>query len=101
MATRGESTQMFLSMFEGYSRSSEGTLHSFIRIHIIGVHCLETFVEIPRSLGYSQLCVWPAGGEKPPKSFAWLTGAGIYYGHLDFGSDQVLVEPRLIPYPNM
>ncbi|XP_065901474.1 vacuolar protein sorting-associated protein 18 homolog [Dysidea avara] len=81
MATRGESTQMFLSMFEGYLRSSQ-----------------ETFVEIPRSLGYSQLCVWPAGGEKPPKTFAWLTGAGIYYGHLDFGSDQVIVEPRLIPY---
>lgn len=63
--------------------------------------CAEKFVEIPRSLGYSQLCVWPAGGEKPPKSFAWLTGAGIYYGQLDFTDpDQVFVEPRLISYPS-
>ena len=64
------------------------------------MHCLEKFVEIPRSLGYSQLCVWPAGGEKPPKSFAWMTGAGIYYGNLDFNSEQLLVDTRLIPYPS-
>ena len=66
---------------------------------ITGVNCLETFVEVIYSLGYSQLCVWPAGGEKPPETFAWLTGVGIYYGHLDFESDKVLVEPRVIPYP--
>ena len=64
------------------------------------MYCLEKFVEIPRSLGYSQLCVWPVGGEKPPKSFAWMTGAGIYYGNLDFNSEQLLVDTRLIPYPS-
>lgn len=64
------------------------------------MHCLEKFVEIPRSLGYSQLCMWPAGGEKPPKSFAWMTGAGIYYGYIDFNSEQLLVDTRLISYPS-
>ena len=43
--------------------------------------------------------MWPAGGEKPPKSFAWMTGAGIFYGYLDFTSEQLLVDTRLIPYP--
>lgn len=64
------------------------------------MHHLEHFTEIPGSLGYSHLCVWPAGGEKPPKSFAWMIGAGIYYGNLDFSSEQMLIDCRLIRYPN-
>ena len=61
------------------------------------------FLEIPGSLQDSQLSVWPATPKKSPKAFAWLTGAGVYYGNMTFGDhgpgESLFVEKNLIPYP--
>lgn len=58
------------------------------------------FLEIPGSLKDSSLCVWPT--RSPPRSLAWLTGAGVYYVTLSLGRQQagesVFVEKSLIPY---
>lgn len=59
------------------------------------------FLEIPGSLKDSQLHVWPNYPNRP-KSFAWLTGAGVYYGQLGFGDhepgESLFLEKELIPY---
>ncbi len=66
------------------------------------------FVELPGSLGYSELRFYRpfAGMDKPsvPDSFAWLTAAGVYYGGLSFGSqsapgDRVVEEGNLLDPP--
>lgn len=60
------------------------------------------FLEIPGNLTNSQLHVWPSQHSGTPKAFAWLTGAGIYYGTLGFGDhepgESLFVEKTLIPY---
>lgn len=44
--------------------------------------------------------MWPT--RSTPQSFAWLTGAGIYYGSLGFGDhkpgESLFLEKTLIPY---
>lgn len=60
------------------------------------------FLEIPGSLKESQLHVWPSHPDKTPQFFAWLTGAGVYYGKLEFEDqkpgDSLFSEKNLIPY---
>jgi hypothetical protein len=60
------------------------------------------FLEIPGTLRESQLQLWPAKPNTIPLSFAWLTGAGIYYGQLGFGDhmpgESLFIEKTLIPY---
>ena len=60
------------------------------------------FVEIPGSLKDSQLHVWPSHPDKCPQFFAWLTGAGIFHGKLEFEDQKpggsLLSEKTLIPY---
>ena len=50
----------------------------------------------------SQLHVWPAHPDKSPRVFGWMTGAGVYYGRLEFENqkpgDTLIVEKELIPY---
>ncbi len=62
------------------------------------------FQEIPGVLKDSKLCLWPQKQHRLPSSFAWLTGAGVYYGTLAFGSQEpgesVFIEKNLIPYPS-
>ena len=59
------------------------------------------FLEIPGSLKDSQLHVWPSYPSRP-ESFAWLTGAGVYYGQLGFGDhepgESLFLDKVLIPY---
>ena len=60
------------------------------------------FLEIPGNLKDSQLHIWPSQPGRLPQSFAWLTGAGVYYGGLGFGDhkpgESVFLEKTLIPY---
>ena len=64
--------------------------------------CSVQFLEIPGNLKDSQLHVWPSQYKAVPKAFAWLTGAGIYYGKLGFGDheagESLFLEKTLIPY---
>ena len=68
-------------------------------IHVSCV-CVAQFLEIPGNLKDSQLHVWPA--RSTPRSFAWLTGAGVYYATLGFGDhkpgESLFVDKSLIPY---
>ena len=63
---------------------------------------LVPFLEIPGSMKESQLHVWPAHPDKTPRIFGWLTGAGVYYGTLEFEDqkcgDTLFAEKALIPY---
>lgn len=60
------------------------------------------FLEIPGTLKDSQLHVWPSHPDKSPQFFAWLTGAGIYHGKLEFEDQKpggsLFSEKTLIPY---
>lgn len=66
------------------------------------VFCIVPFTEIPGTLKESQLHVWPSHPDKTPQYFAWLTGAGIYHGKLEFEDQKVggslFSENTLIPY---
>ncbi|PWN40101.1 hypothetical protein IE81DRAFT_325904 [Ceraceosorus guamensis] len=59
--------------------------------------------ELPGDLPYSELHTWGADIRKAPKSLAWLTGPGVYYGRLlfveDSSDESVLVSANLLPYP--
>ncbi|KAG0051168.1 hypothetical protein BGZ83_004029 [Gryganskiella cystojenkinii] len=65
------------------------------------------FSELPGDLPYSELHFFSPFQETQPqstaKTFAWLTGPGIYHGNLVFGSqgagDSVIDTPQLLPYP--
>lgn len=69
----------------------------------LSLSLLVQFQEIPGSLKDSKLCVWPLYSRDPPSSFAWLTGAGVYYSTLAFGDQEpgetLFIEKNLIPYP--
>ena len=68
--------------------------------NLVGVVLTAQFLEIPGNLKDSQLHVWPT--RSTPRAFAWLTGAGIYYGNLCFGDhkpgESLFLEKTLIPY---
>ncbi|KAF9994787.1 hypothetical protein BGZ65_009573, partial [Modicella reniformis] len=65
------------------------------------------FSELPGDLPYSELHFFSPYQDLQyqgvAKTFAWLTGAGIYHGNLVFGSqnigDSVIDTPQLLPYP--
>ncbi|KAG0029033.1 hypothetical protein BGZ81_004192 [Podila clonocystis] len=65
------------------------------------------FSELPGDLPYSQLHFFSPFQDLQyqgvAKTFAWLTGPGIYHGNLVFGSqntgDSVIDTPQLLPYP--
>ncbi|KAG0252035.1 hypothetical protein BG011_007258 [Mortierella polycephala] len=65
------------------------------------------FSELPGELPYSELHFFNPYQDMQyqgvAKTFAWLTGAGIYHGNLIFGSqnvgDSVIDTPQLLPYP--
>ncbi|KAG0306462.1 hypothetical protein BGZ98_002342 [Dissophora globulifera] len=65
------------------------------------------FLELPGSLPYSELHFFSPFQDLPyqgvAKTFAWLTGPGVYHGNLVFGSqtvgDSVIDTPQLLPYP--
>ena len=57
------------------------------------------FHEIPGNLSYSNFCTWAPNPFDVPKKFAWLTGAGVYFGILDFtnrDTKSVTVDCELI-----
>lgn len=43
----------------------------------------EHFIEMPGTVSYSQLHLFCPKSKSSPKCFAWMTGAGIYCGHID------------------
>lgn len=65
------------------------------------------FSELPGDLPYSQLHFFSPYQDLQyqgvAKTFAWLTGPGVYHGNLVFGSqnagDSVIDTPQLLPYP--
>ncbi|KAJ3010566.1 hypothetical protein HKX48_007329 [Thoreauomyces humboldtii] len=66
------------------------------------------FQEMPGSLGRSELQFWSpfvqaTGYPSSPKTFTWLTAAGLYCGDLTFGNqmsgDSVINNAQLVPYP--
>ena len=62
------------------------------------------FLELPGEMDYSVLQFYSPSIEVRAKTCAWLTGAGIYYGSLVFGSqsqpgDRVLEDGTLLAYP--
>lgn len=60
------------------------------------------FHELPGEISHSELQFF-SKYMGLPKSFAWLTGPGVYHGDLLFGSqnpgDPVMVDTSLLPYP--
>jgi hypothetical protein len=64
------------------------------------------FVELPGDLGYSELRFYSqnqARAGSASETCAWLTGAGVYYGNLVFGSqdqpgDRVVDDGKLLAY---
>ena len=63
-----------------------------------------SFHDMPGDLDDSSSCLdfWSERGGGRMQSFAWLTGPGIYFGGLQFGSqnagEQVMTDTRLLPY---
>jgi len=64
------------------------------------------FVELPGDLGYSELRFFSPYPRRfvVSETCAWMTGAGIYYGKLSFGSqdqpgDRVVDDGKLLAYP--
>lgn len=59
----------------------------------------EGFQEIPSSLKYSRLQFYYPNPKELPKTFAWLTEPGIFYGEFDTsGHDSVLTNNQLLQY---
>lgn len=61
------------------------------------------FLELPGSFGYSELKLYLPKFRESARTFAWMTGPGVYFGHLDFtgelGPRSVTTQTKLIPYP--
>lgn len=61
------------------------------------------FLELPGSFGYSELKLFFPKFRGPARTFAWMTGPGVYFGNLDFtgeaGPKSVTTQTKLIPYP--
>ncbi|PNF16669.1 putative vacuolar protein sorting-associated protein 18 [Cryptotermes secundus] len=59
----------------------------------------ESFQDIPSSLKYSRLQFYYPNPKGLPKTFAWLTEPGIFYGQLDMsGRDSVMTNSQLLQY---
>jgi len=62
----------------------------------------EHFVELPGKVERSQLCVFYPKFRSAPRSFAWMTGTGIYCGSIDLscgsGPHSVTADTKLIQY---
>ena len=62
----------------------------------------EHFVELPGKIDRSQLCMFYPRFQASPRSFAWMTGTGIYCGRIDLscsaGPHSVTVDTKLIQY---
>ncbi|XP_063381072.1 vacuolar protein sorting-associated protein 18 homolog [Cydia fagiglandana] len=92
-----------LYQFIGYAVTTDGKLslqsifHKYLTIPETGIQ------EIPSSLKYSKLQFY-FDHNNVPKSFAWLTGPGIFYGQLDPSSQQnsnsLFTQAGLINYPD-
>ncbi|KAK2149253.1 hypothetical protein LSH36_459g02045 [Paralvinella palmiformis] len=63
----------------------------------------ERCLELPGNFGYSELRFYHDKYKGLPKSFAWMTGPGIYFGMIDVtgqaGHESVTIDTKLIPYP--
>lgn len=63
----------------------------------------EQFLELPGEFGYSELTMYRPRHAKCVKSFAWMTGPGVYHGEIDVsgtaGPQSVTVNTKLIRYP--
>ncbi|KAL7317653.1 tethering complex subunit [Mucor circinelloides] len=63
------------------------------------------FQALPSDLSYSEMLFFNRFPELQlkgvPQTFAWLTGAGIYHGNLDFSEkdDHVITDANLLPFP--
>lgn len=53
-----------------------------------------TYIEMPRNLGYSDLRVYYSSFRSVPTHFAWMNGAGVYFGRLDFSHPEQIVLLR-------
>jgi hypothetical protein len=65
-----------------------------------------TFQELPSDLDYSKMLFFNRFPELQlkgvPQTFAWLTGAGIYHGNLDFTEKEnaeLIDNAKLLPFP--
>ncbi|KAK2551808.1 Vacuolar protein sorting-associated protein 18-like protein [Acropora cervicornis] len=60
------------------------------------------FLQMPGCLENSNLALFYPKLRSLPKSFAWLTGSGVYFGELDFNPqevcDNITTETRLLQY---
>ncbi|XP_071119989.1 vacuolar protein sorting-associated protein 18 homolog [Mytilus edulis] len=61
------------------------------------------FLELPGNMGYSELKLYFPKFRGSARTFAWMTGPGVYFGNLDFtgeaGPKSVTTQTKLIPYP--
>ena len=62
----------------------------------------EHFVELPGKSDRSQLCMFYPKFQSLPRLFAWMTGTGVYCGHIDVscvsGPHSVTADTKLIQY---
>eukprot|EP00057_Strongylocentrotus_purpuratus_P024183 XP_011678657.1 PREDICTED: LOW QUALITY PROTEIN: vacuolar protein sorting-associated protein 18 homolog [Strongylocentrotus purpuratus] len=61
-----------------------------------------SFLELPGNFGYSKLEQYCPKARGLPKTFAWMTGPGVYFGSFDFSSqsrDNLTCDSHLLPYP--
>ncbi|XP_054749145.2 vacuolar protein sorting-associated protein 18 homolog [Lytechinus pictus] len=61
-----------------------------------------SFLELPGNFGYSKLEQYCPKARGLPKTFAWMTGPGVYFGSFDFNSqsrDNLTCDSHLLPYP--
>jgi hypothetical protein len=81
---------------------TKGETPQFVQLFATYDSVTVQFLEIPGNLKESQLQLWPARPDTTPRAFAWLTGAGVYYGQLGFGDhtpgESLFLEKTLIPY---
>lgn len=77
---------MFAPLFQPYENGSE---------HL-------QFLELPGNFGYSDLHLFFPKLQHDAKTFAWLTGPGVYQGDIDVsgaaGPNSVTTNTKLIPY---
>ena len=101
------STPTRLYHIVGETRSTDATAERalFESIFVEYNHHLE-FQELPSDLDYSDMALFNRFPELQlkgvPQTFAWLTGAGIYHGNLDFteGEPHVMLDnTKLLPFP--
>ncbi|ELU13053.1 hypothetical protein CAPTEDRAFT_223579 [Capitella teleta] len=61
---------------------------------------IDSFIELPGNSAYSELRFYHPKLRALPTAFAWMTGPGIYYGHIDASEENsVTRNARLMRYP--